>query len=197
LKKLGLEDFNILGGHGTGSPVQSFEFPFVSFKDIVAATDDFNKSHMIGQGGFGKVHKVINPATVLVLVLFEAYLNFNLIHFPLQFAKAMLDGREVAIKRLSRDSQQGMTEFRTEVVLIAKLPHRNLVRLLGCCLEGEEKLLIYDYMPNKSLDALLFSMIQEHIPSSLIGSTPSVTNLNIFAFCRVQKRHNAKLANTV
>jgi hypothetical protein len=81
LKRLGLEDFNILGGHGTGSPVQNFEFPFVSFKDIVAATDDFNKSHMIGQGGFGKVYKVISPVTDLVLVLFEAYMNFNLIHF--------------------------------------------------------------------------------------------------------------------
>ncbi|KAI9385146.1 hypothetical protein POPTR_011G027600v4 [Populus trichocarpa] len=111
-----------------GNKVSSEELPWMMDLSVIrAATDNFSVSNKLGQGGFGSVYKGI-----------------------------LSDGSEVAVKRLSRSSEQGVKEFKTEVLLIMKLQHKNLVRLLGFCVEGEEKLLIYEFMPNSSLDVFLF-----------------------------------------
>ncbi|MQM22874.1 hypothetical protein Taro_055933, partial [Colocasia esculenta] len=106
---------------------EDLELPVFDFNTIAAATDDFSAENKLGEGGFGPV-----------------------------FKGRLGDGQEVAVKRLAKNSVQGLDEFKNEVVLIAKLQHRNLVRLLGGCIEGEERMLVYEYMPNKSLDAFLF-----------------------------------------
>ncbi|KAM0952318.1 putative protein kinase RLK-Pelle-DLSV family [Dioscorea sansibarensis] len=99
------------------------------------ATANFSDENKLGQGGFGAVYK-------------------GLLH----------DGREIAVKRLSRGSGQGIEELKNELVLVAKLQHRNLVRLLGVCLEEQEKILVYEYVPNRSLDTILFdSMKREEL----------------------------------
>ncbi|KAH9754785.1 cysteine-rich receptor-like protein kinase 10 [Citrus sinensis] len=103
------------------------EFPIFPLGLALEATNHFSRENKLGEGGFGPVYKGI-----------------------------LADGKEIAVKRLSRSSGQGLQEFKNEVTLIAKLQHKNLVRLLGCCLDGNELLLIYEYMPNKSLDLFLF-----------------------------------------
>ncbi|CAL9232486.1 unnamed protein product, partial [Arabidopsis halleri] len=103
-----------------------------SFKTIEAATDKFSDSNMIGRGGFGEV-----------------------------YMGKLSNGTEVAVKRLSKTSGQGAEEFKNEAVLVTKLQHRNLVRLLGFCLEGEEKILVYEFVPNKSLDYFLFDSAKQ------------------------------------
>ncbi|KAL0890897.1 hypothetical protein Bca101_014880 [Brassica carinata] len=97
------------------------------FKTIEAATSNFSEANKLGAGGFGEVYKGI-----------------------------LMNGTEIAVKRLSKTAGQGEREFKNEVVVVAKLQHRNLVRLLGFSLQGEEKLLVYEFVPNKSLDYFLF-----------------------------------------
>ncbi|KAF8038825.1 hypothetical protein BT93_B1388 [Corymbia citriodora subsp. variegata] len=117
-----------------GQNMSRVEFPeFVRYKieELAAATGNFGENNKLGRGGFGPVYKGRLP-----------------------------NGQEIAIKRLSRASGQGHQEFMNEMVVICKVQHRNLVRLLGCCVEGDEKMLIYEFMPNKSLDTFLFDPLK-------------------------------------
>ncbi|KAJ6844102.1 cysteine-rich receptor-like protein kinase 15 isoform X1 [Iris pallida] len=102
-----------------------------NFSVLKAATDDFSDSNKLGQGGFGAVYKGTLP-----------------------------DGEEIAVKRLSANSNQGIEELKNELLLVAKLQHKNLVRLRGVCLEQEEKLVVYQYVPNRSLDTFLFDPVK-------------------------------------
>ncbi|XP_062014773.1 G-type lectin S-receptor-like serine/threonine-protein kinase At1g61460 [Rosa rugosa] len=96
------------------------------FDTISTATNNFNITNKLGQGGFGPVYKGMLP-----------------------------QGKEIAVKRLSSSSGQGIQEFKNEMSFVSNLQHKNLVRLLGCCIKDGEKLLIYEFMANKSLDTLL------------------------------------------
>lgn len=76
----------------------------------------------------------------------------------LQLQGNLSDGRVVAVKQLSVASKQGKNQFITEIATISAVLHRNLVKLLGCCIDGQKRLLVYEYLENKSLDKVLFGM---------------------------------------
>nr|QMS43708.1 protein kinase [Betula platyphylla] len=115
----------------TVDEIRSVESLQFDFDTIRVATDNFSDENKLGQGGFGAVYK-----------------------------GRLFDGQVIAVKRLSMNSGQGNLEFKNEVLLVAKLQHRNLVRLLGFCLEGIERLLIYEFVPNTSLDHFLFDPVK-------------------------------------
>ncbi|KAL5839827.1 hypothetical protein ACOSQ4_012435 [Xanthoceras sorbifolium] len=98
-----------------------------NFSTIRDATDNFSDANKLGQGGFGAVYKGM-----------------------------LSDGQQIAVKRLAMNSKQGDLEFKNEVLLVAKLQHRNLVRLPGFCLERKERIIVYEFLPNSSLDRIIF-----------------------------------------
>ncbi|KAM0880866.1 hypothetical protein ACQ4PT_033304 [Festuca glaucescens] len=102
-------------------------FSLFRYSKIREATDNFSKQNKLGEGGFGLVYQ-----------------------------GKLSNEQEIAVKRLSPNSVQGFREFMNEIKLIASLQHRNLVRLLGCCIKSKERILIYEYMPNGSLEEFLF-----------------------------------------
>ncbi|KAK7400912.1 hypothetical protein VNO78_12221 [Psophocarpus tetragonolobus] len=120
---------NVVGSFGKpkGRTKTINEIQVFNLEDIIVATNNFSPDNKLGEGGFGPVYKG------------------TLIH-----------GQEIAIKRLSRSSGQGLVEFKNEAKIMAKLQHTNLVRLFGFCIDNDERILVYEYMHNKSLDLYLF-----------------------------------------
>ncbi|CAN1222389.1 G-type lectin S-receptor-like serine/threonine-protein kinase At4g27290 [Linum grandiflorum] len=114
------------GGQNIYVRVDAKVLAFFHLSEIAAATNNFSEDNKLGEGGFGSVYK------------------------------GTYKGNEIAVKRLSKYSGQGAEEFKNEVELLAKLQHRNLVKILGCCIQGSEKMLVYEYLPNKSLDYFIF-----------------------------------------
>ncbi|KAI3721396.1 hypothetical protein L2E82_32406 [Cichorium intybus] len=113
--------------YSTDVEKEDLELNFLSLSIIAKATNNFSVDNKLGEGGFGPVYKGV-----------------------------LENGQEIAVKRLSKTSEQGYDEFYNEVVCVARLQHRNLVKILGYCMDGDERILIYEYMTNKSLDLFLF-----------------------------------------
>ncbi|KAG6496561.1 hypothetical protein ZIOFF_044428 [Zingiber officinale] len=105
--------------------------PFIfSYAELRAATDDFSSSNILGEGGFGPVFKGLLP-----------------------------DGRAIGVKQLATTSHQGRGQFLTEIATISAVQHRNLVKLYGCCVEEDKRILVYEYLENKSLDQAIFGIV--------------------------------------
>ncbi|KAM6570474.1 hypothetical protein CsatB_018459 [Cannabis sativa] len=123
------------------------------YAELKTATNDFDSSNKLGEGGFGPVYK-----------------------------GTLEDGRVIAVKQLSLTSNQGKSQFVAEIATISAVQHRNLVKLYGCCIEGDKRLLVYEYLENKSLDQALYGMRIMHLLLIQITMTvfqePKVT-LNI------------------
>lgn len=94
-----------------------------TYEELAMATDGFSEANLLGQGGFGYVHKGVLP-----------------------------NGKEVAVKQLKAGSGQGEREFQAEVEIISRVHHRHLVSLVGYCITGSKRLLVYEFVPNNTLE---------------------------------------------
>ncbi|KAL3729978.1 hypothetical protein ACJRO7_027042 [Eucalyptus globulus] len=110
---------------------EDLDLPMFDLTTLVNATGNFSEDNKLGEGGFGAVYKGV-----------------------------LKNGQEIAVKRLSENSRQGQVEFRNEVAYIAKLQHRNLIKILGCCIQVDEMMLIYEFLPNRSLDCFIFGLLR-------------------------------------
>ncbi|GJM94493.1 hypothetical protein PR202_ga11140 [Eleusine coracana subsp. coracana] len=139
---------------GSGEIIRAIAASHLSFKyqELRRATDDFNQVNKLGQGGYGSVYKGVLP-----------------------------DGREVAVKRLFFNTRQWAQQFFNEVRMVSQVQHKNLVKLVGCSVEGPESLLVYEYLCNTSLDHYLFVHLTVAFPENL-------TNL---AFLQIWKHYKA------
>ena len=124
----------------------------------------------------------------------------------------MAGGQTIAIKRLGRNSGQGILEFRNELIVMPKLHHVNIVKIIGCCIHGEERMLVYEYMSNKSLDCFLFgkknidfylvlpllifqkknlSLLYQFLETRLL-----ITSVSLFIFDRLKEKQVIRLEKT-
>ncbi|CAN0902415.1 Cysteine-rich receptor-like protein kinase 43, partial [Linum grandiflorum] len=129
LKSMGIvcTSCRCIGTKADGDDAAETSDLFFPLRTLQIATNFFSDLNQLGHGGFGPVFKGLMP-----------------------------NGQEIAVKKLSLNSRQGVREFTNEVKLLLRIQHKNLVTLLGCCVEGPEKMLVYEYLPNKSLDYFLF-----------------------------------------
>ncbi|GJM90686.1 hypothetical protein PR202_ga06989 [Eleusine coracana subsp. coracana] len=141
--------------------MECFESIFIGLSTLRSATNNFDEKNKLGEGGFGSVYKGTLP-----------------------------DGQEVAVKRLFQSTKQGLGQMANELALLVKLKHKNLVRIIGVCLEDGEHMLVYEYMPNKSLDTIIFGTCPPLISYTELGyMSPEyalrghyTTKLDVFSF---------------
>lgn len=116
--------------HASSSIPLGFSQSSFTYEELAMATDGFSEANLLGQGGFGYVHKGVLP-----------------------------NGKEVAVKQLKAGSGQGEREFQAEVEIISRVHHRHLVSLVGYCITGSKRLLVYEFVPNNTLEYHLHGML--------------------------------------